>query len=110
MSAIHVQQNSLVRQVDAVASEGGEPGKDMYPGTSTGHHLHFEVREGRTYSSAVPVDPKLYIDPVPVEISCLYGKGDIKGGRDRGYEVSNDGGKTWAATGKNNNRKSGESI
>lgn len=102
LSAIHVQQNSRVRQGDAVASEGGEPGKDMYPGTSTGHHLHFEVREGSTYSSAVPVDPKLYIDPVPIEISCLSGKGNIKvnitGGRDRGYEVSNDGGKTWADT------------
>lgn len=102
LSAIHVHQNSQVRQGDAVASEGGEPGKDMYPGTSTGHHLHFEVREGSTYSSAVPVDPKLYIDPVPVEISCLSDKGNIKvnitGGRDRGYEVSNDGGKTWAGT------------
>ncbi len=102
LSAIHVQQNSRVRQGDAVASEGGEPGKDMYPGTSTGHHLHFEVREGSTYSSAVPVDPKLYIDPVPVEISCSPDKGNIKvnitGGRNRGYEVSNDGGKTWAAT------------
>lgn len=102
LSAIHVHQNSRVRQGDAVASEGGEPGKDMYPGTSTGHHLHFEVREGSSYSNAVHVDPKLYIDPIPIEISCLSGKGKIKvnitGGRDRGYEVSNDGGKTWAGT------------
>lgn len=102
LSAIHVLPDSQVRQGDVVASEGGEPGKDMYPGTSTGHHLHFEVREGSTYSSAVPVDPKLYIDPIPVEISCSSGTGsitvNITGGRDRGYEVSIDGGKTWAAT------------
>ncbi|HEX2926220.1 MAG TPA: M23 family metallopeptidase [Ruminiclostridium sp.] len=102
LSAVHVLPDSRVRQGDVVASEGGEPGKDMYPGTSTGHHLHFEVREGSTYSSAVPVDPKLYIDPIPVEISCTSGSGSIKvnitGGRDRGYEISIDGGKTWEAT------------
>ncbi|PYG84335.1 murein DD-endopeptidase MepM/ murein hydrolase activator NlpD [Ruminiclostridium sufflavum DSM 19573] len=109
LSAIHALPDSTVKQGDVIASEGGEPKKeegkpyDYYPGTSTGHHLHFEVREGGTYSSAVPVDPKLYIDPIPVKISCTASAADgsitikITGGRDRGYEVSIDGGVSWTA-------------
>lgn len=97
-----------MKQGDVIASEGGEPKKeegkpyDYYPGTSTGHHLHFEVREGSSYGSAVPVDPKLYIDPIPVRISCTSSSESIKikisGGRDRGYDVSIDGGATWTTT------------
>ena len=110
LSAIHAIPDSTVKQGDVIASEGGEPKKeegkpyDYYPGTSTGHHLHFEVREGSTYGSAVPVDPKLYIDPIPVKISCAASdsarsiKVNISGGRDRGYEVSVDGGATWTTT------------
>ncbi|HEY5586409.1 MAG TPA: M23 family peptidase, partial [Ruminiclostridium sp.] len=70
------------------------------------HHLHFEVREGSSYSSAVPVDPKIYINPIPVKISfsasgCSNSDSDgsititITGGRDRGYDVSCDGGTNW---------------
>ena len=110
LSAIHAIPDSIVKQGDVIASEGGEPKKeegkpyDYYPGTSTGHHLHFEVREGSTYGSAVPVDPKLYIDPIPVKISCTASDSvrsirvNISGGRDRGYEVSVDGGATWTTT------------
>lgn len=110
LSAIHAIPDSIVKQGDVIASEGGEPRKeegkpyDYYPGTSTGHHLHFEVREGSTYGSAVPVDPKLYIDPIPVKISCATSdtgesiKIEISGGRDRGYEVSIDGGAAWTGT------------
>lgn len=110
LSAIHAIPDSIVKQGDVIASEGGEPKKeegkpyDYYPGTSTGHHLHFEVREGSTYGGAVPVDPKLYIDPIPVKISCGASdsarsiKVNISGGRNRGYEVSIDGGATWTAT------------
>jgi murein DD-endopeptidase len=108
LSAIHAIPDSIVKQGDVIASEGGEPKKeegkpyDYYPGTSTGHHLHFEVREGSTYGSAVPVDPKLYIDPIPVIISCSTSNRSIKikisGGRDRGYEVSINGGASWTTT------------
>ncbi len=110
LSAIHAIPDSIVKKGDVIASEGGEPKKeegkpyDYYPGTSTGHHLHFEVREGSTYGSAVPVDPKLYIDPIPVKISCAASDSDrsikvnISGGRNRGYEVSIDGGATWTTT------------
>ena len=110
LSAIHAIPDSIVKQGDVIASEGGEPKKeegkpyDYYPGISTGHHLHFEVREGSTYGSAVPVDPKLYLDPIPVKISCAASdsarsiKINISGGRNRGYEVSIDGGETWTAT------------
>lgn len=108
LSAIHAIPDSIVKQGDVIASEGGEPKKeegkpyDYYPGTSTGHHLHFEVREGSSYGSAVPVDPKLYIDPIPVRISCTSSSESIKikisGGRDRGFDVSIDGGATWTTT------------
>ena len=112
LSGIHALPDAEVKQGDVIASEGGEPNKnagqpfDMYPGISTGHHLHFEVREGSSYSSAIPVDPKLYIDPIPVEITCSAkgcSKSDsdgsititLKGGRDRGFDVSSDGGTSW---------------
>lgn len=109
LSAIHAIPDSIVKQGDVIAYEGGEPKKeerkpyDYYPGTSTGHHLHFEVREGNTYGSAVPLDPKLYIDPIPVKISCTVAdsgsiKVNISGGRERGFEVSINGGATWTAT------------
>lgn len=115
LSAVHAIPDGKVRQGDVIASEGGEPKKDddtpydYYPGTSSGHHLHFEVREGSSYSSAVPVDPKLYIDPIPVQISCKASNSsrsaangsitvNITGGRDRGYDISKDGGTSWVST------------
>ncbi|EMS72324.1 peptidoglycan DD-metalloendopeptidase family protein [Ruminiclostridium cellobioparum] len=115
LSAIHAIPDSKVKQGDVIASEGGEPKKeegkpyDYYPGTSTGHHLHFEVREGSSYGGATPVDPKLYIDPIPVEISCTHSDSSgseptgsitvkIKGGRERGYDISLDGGSSWTNT------------
>ena len=115
LSGVHALPDSKVRQGDVIAFEGGEPKKedgrpyDYYPGISSGHHLHFEVREGSTYSSAVPVDPKLYIDPIPVQITCTSSNCtnsdadgsitvNITGGRDRGYDISRDGGVTWVNT------------
>lgn len=116
LSAIHAIPDSQVKQGDVIASEGGEPKKDdkqpydYYPGTSTGHHLHFEVREGSWYGSATPVDPKLYIDPIPVEIITCSASDSldteptgsisvkIEGGRDRGYDISYDGGASWTNT------------
>jgi hypothetical protein len=105
LSAIHVTQDSMVKQGDVIASEGGQPNKndgqpyDQYPGTSTGHHLHFEVREGSSYDNAVPVDPKLYIDPVPVRLYCSPRNKSItiylSGGRNRGYEISINNGASW---------------
>lgn len=118
LSAIHAIPDSQVKQGDVIAAEGGEPKKqdgeayDYYPGTSSGHHLHFEVREGRFYSIANPVDPKLYIDPIPVEIiECSTEDSledehtgsitvKLKGGRDRGYDISYNGGMTWTKTKK----------
>lgn len=42
---------------DVIALEGGDPVNDPNPGTSTGHHLHFEIRTNRFAWS--------HIDPVP---------------------------------------------
>jgi len=115
LSAIHAIPDSQVKQGDVIASEGGEPKKDdgkpydYYPGTSTGHHLHFEVREGSSYGNATLVDPKLYIDPIPVQITCTSSNCSssdsdgsitvkITGGRERGYDVSYDGGARWIKT------------
>ncbi|SHH10687.1 M23 family metallopeptidase [Desulfosporosinus lacus] len=45
---------------DIIGLEGGDPELDPNPGTSTGHHLHFEIRTSRlSWSHTDPV-PYLY--------------------------------------------------
>jgi len=39
--------------------EGGDPNKDINPGNTTGHHLHFEIRLGKERDSNI--DPSTYI-------------------------------------------------
>lgn len=48
-------------QGEVIALEDGDPTTDPNPGTSTGHHLHFEIRK-LSGNSSKNVDPNNYID------------------------------------------------
>lgn len=53
LNRVEVSVGQTVSQGDVIAEEGGAKW-DNNPGSSTGHHLHFEVRKGsNSYSSAV---------------------------------------------------------
>ena len=59
LSRIDVEVGDKVKQGDTIALEGGDPKTDPNPGTSTGHHLHFEIRTASGYGN--DVDPTKYI-------------------------------------------------
>ncbi len=40
----HIKVGNKVQQGQIIGLEGGDPDTDPNPGTSTGHHLHFEIR------------------------------------------------------------------
>lgn len=45
LSQILVTQEQTVTQGNIIAKEGGDPATDPNAGSSTGHHLHFEIRK-----------------------------------------------------------------
>lgn len=45
LSQILVTQGQVVSQGNIIAKEGGDPATDPNVGSSTGHHLHFEMRK-----------------------------------------------------------------
>ena len=47
-------------QGDVIGLEGGDPVKDENPGLSTGHHLHFEIRNASGYGNSL--NPHDYIE------------------------------------------------
>ena len=59
LSRIDVVEGMRVMQGNVIGIEGGDPKKDPNAGTSTGHHLHFEIRTKSGYGN--DVDPKSYI-------------------------------------------------
>ena len=59
LSQINVQLGDKVVQGQAIGLEGGDPETDPNPGTSTGHHLHFEIRTAS--GSGNDVDPNNYL-------------------------------------------------
>ena len=59
LSRIDVQVGDTVKQGDVIGLEGGDPDSDPNPGNSTGHHLHFEIRNASGYGN--DVDPGNYI-------------------------------------------------
>lgn len=67
----HLSRNYSIKHQEVSAGqvlglEGGDPESDPYPGRSTGHHLHFEIRTLPFAWSHV--DPHPYIlDPPPEE-------------------------------------------
>lgn len=58
LSRIDVVEGMHVLQGNVIGLEGGDPKKDPNPGTSTGHHLHFEIR---LKSGGSQVNPREYI-------------------------------------------------
>lgn len=59
LSKINVERNQEVLQGNIIALEGGDPNTDANAGTSTGHHLHFEIRTKS--GSGNDIDPTPYI-------------------------------------------------
>ncbi|MCX8075245.1 MAG: M23 family metallopeptidase [Clostridia bacterium] len=59
MSRIDVIVGQELEQGDIIGQEGGDPSTDPYPGYSTGHHLHFEIRLKNGYGN--DIDPIKYI-------------------------------------------------
>lgn len=59
LSQIFVSFGQVVKAKDVIGLEGGDPAKDDNPGSSTEHHLHFEI-----WLSSIPqgvTDPRPYI-------------------------------------------------
>ena len=59
LSEIRVEAGQTVTQGQVIGLEGGDPEVDSNPGSSTGHHLHFEMRNASGYGN--DVDPNNYI-------------------------------------------------
>ena len=59
LSQINVTKGQKVKQGEVIGLEGGDPEVDPNPGTSTGHHLHFEMRNSS--GSGNSIDPNNYI-------------------------------------------------
>ena len=60
LSRIDVEVGDIVKQGEVIGLEGGDPESDPNPGSSTGHHLHFEIRSASGYGN--DVDPNDYIE------------------------------------------------
>ena len=60
LSRIDVEVGESVVQGQTIGLEGGDPDTDPNPGSSTGHHLHFEIRTSSGYGN--DVDPNKYIE------------------------------------------------
>lgn len=59
LSQILVTQGQTLTQGNVIAREGGDPVKDQNAGSSTGHHLHFEIRTASDHGN--DIDPTNYI-------------------------------------------------
>lgn len=60
LSRIDVVAGQKVAKGDVIALEGGDPKTDPNPGSSTGHHLHFEMRSASGYGN--DINPGEYIE------------------------------------------------
>ncbi|MGN0973167.1 MAG: M23 family metallopeptidase [Bacilli bacterium] len=45
LAEIYVHNGQDVKQGNVIGTQGGDPNKDNNPGSSTGSHLHFEIRK-----------------------------------------------------------------
>ncbi|MDO4282287.1 MAG: M23 family metallopeptidase [Clostridia bacterium] len=57
LSSVHVSEGQQVLQGEVIGNEGGDPNSDPNPGYSTGHHLHFELRNASGYGN--DIEPNL---------------------------------------------------
>ncbi len=59
LSSIDVKQGDVIAPRQVIGKEGGDPATDPNPGYSTGHHLHFEIRNKSGYGN--DIDPTPYL-------------------------------------------------
>lgn len=59
LSKIYVSEGQMVFDRETIGLEGGDPNSDPNPGSSTGHHLHFEI--WTDYGFSYHTDPKKYL-------------------------------------------------
>ena len=55
-----MKKGQNVKQGDVIGKEGGDPKKDKNPGSSTGHHLHFEIRTSSDVKDCI--NPLIFVD------------------------------------------------
>ena len=60
LSKVYVKKGQKVKQGDVIGREGGDPVKDKNPGSTTGHHLHFEVRTSTDVKDVI--NPLIFVD------------------------------------------------
>lgn len=60
LSKVDVEVGDQVSIGEKIGNEGGNPETDPNPGSSTGHHLHFEIRTQSGYGN--DINPENYID------------------------------------------------
>lgn len=60
LSKVDVEVGDQVSIGEKIGNEGGDPETDPNPGSSTGHHLHFEIRTQSGYGN--DINPENYID------------------------------------------------
>ena len=60
LSKINVKAGQKLSQGDVIGLEGGDPNSDPNPGSSTGHHLHFEIRKASGYGN--DINPHDYLN------------------------------------------------
>ncbi|WP_290773207.1 M23 family metallopeptidase [Anaerofustis sp.] len=60
LSKVKVRKGQKVKQGEWIGNEGGDPIRDKNPGSSTGHHLHFEIRTSSDVADCV--NPLIFVD------------------------------------------------
>jgi len=60
LSKVYVKEGDKVKKGDIIGREGGDPVRDKNPGSSTGHHLHFEIRT--SYDVKDAINPLIFVD------------------------------------------------
>lgn len=69
----HMKYNSIIVEVGDSVNKGQKLGIMGTTGYSTGNHLHFEVRQGASFNTAIKVDPEQFFND---DCSSIGGTGN----------------------------------